>query len=436
MDSCKFPFVALLGEELMCVDPADGVQTLHRAIHHINDGQVFMMGERFKLNVRTDRFAMRDRLERYLIRVYFGSDAAPWDPTRDEQVFAQDPMQDALLFAESVRSEIAALSVRVAGRELLQPRQMNSQNYERHFMCDPIIDVLLSKRIDIGEPSTSGGIGENGGSVVATASDESVVRRVSTVAPVKIQEKGESGHKANEQSTRVPVSPFWTEKYCCVRENSMDLRGGVHAQQSLPPSLKAVANCVCGNSRLTGKPVVVVPELLHQQVIGEVSIPKPYPGEIKLTNGSSQVMVRDVVLPRSNCCNAKANVAVADSIASSSRVSQCSVLATSVSRSCRLGQEVVQVQVVLLGASLSAGLQKFKLPSWLVLNNQFEVSKLTSMSSITIDLSLVMLFCFKVCDGVRHDVVELTDCQESRDMPLKLSRKRVRFRQKAPIVCL
>ena len=103
MDSCTFPFVALLYEDLMCVDPADGVQTLHRVIHHINDGQVFVMGESFKVNVRTDRFAMRDILERYLMRVYFGSVAASWDPTRYEQVFGHDPMQDALLFEESVR---------------------------------------------------------------------------------------------------------------------------------------------------------------------------------------------------------------------------------------------------------------------------------------------------------------------------------------------
>ena len=72
MDSCRFPFVALLGEDLMCVDPADGLQMLHRAIHHMNDGQVCLMGERIKLNVRTDRFAMRDRLERYLMpRVFW-----------------------------------------------------------------------------------------------------------------------------------------------------------------------------------------------------------------------------------------------------------------------------------------------------------------------------------------------------------------------------
>ena len=60
------------------------------------------------------------------MRVYFGSDAASWDPTRDEQVFAYDPMQDALFFAESVRSEIATLSVHVADSKLLQPRQINS----------------------------------------------------------------------------------------------------------------------------------------------------------------------------------------------------------------------------------------------------------------------------------------------------------------------
>ena len=73
----------------------------------------------------------------------------------------------------------------------------------------------------------------------------------------------------------------------------MDLSGGVHAQQSVPPSLRAVVNGVGRNSSLNGKPVVAVPKLLHQQVIGEVSIPKHYPGEIKLTNCSSQVIVRD-----------------------------------------------------------------------------------------------------------------------------------------------
>ena len=160
--------------------------------------------------------------------------------------------------------------------------------------------------------------------------------RVSTVAPVNIQEKGGSGHKAKEQSTRVPLGPDWTEEYYCVRENRVDLRGGVHAQQSLPPSLRAVANCVARNSSLNGKPVVAVPKLLPQKVIGEVSIPKPCPGEIKLINCSSEVIVIDVVLPRSNYFNAKAN-------ASSSRVSQFLASATSLSRSCTLGQEFVQL---------------------------------------------------------------------------------------------
>ena len=125
------------------------------------------------------------------------------------------------------------------------------------------------------------------------------------------------------------------------------------------------------------------------------------------------MIFRDVVLPRSNYFKAKANVAVADTIASISRVSQCSDLATCVSRSCRLVQEGVKVQVVLLGASLTDRLQKSKLPSWLVLNNKFEDSKLTSMSSITVDISQVMLkSCYKVCDRVRHSVVDLTECQE------------------------
>ena len=141
-----------------------------------------------------------------------------------------------------------------------------------------------------------------------------------------------------------------------MRENSIDLRGGIHAVQSAPPSLRAVANCIARNSNLNGKPVVAVPKLLPQQIIGEVSIPKPCPGEIELTNCSSQVIVRDVVLPRYNYFNAKANVAVANGIASSSRVSQVSASATSLSRSCSLGQKFVHFQVSLLGARLSDGL--------------------------------------------------------------------------------
>ena len=64
--------------------------------------------------------------------------------------------------------------------------------------------------------------------------------------------------------------------------------------------------------------------------------------------------------------------------------------------------------------------------------NKFKVSTLTSMSLITVDISQVMLkSCFKVCDCGRDSVVNLTDCQEWRDMPLKLSRKSVRFRQES-----
>ena len=116
-------------------------------------------------------------------------------------------MQEARLIEERVRSEIATLSVHLAGNKLLQPRQMDSQNSEQHFLCDQIVGVFLSTRIDIGEPSTSGGISESGCSVVATASDELVVRRVSTVAPINIQKNGGLDRKAKEKSTRVPLSP-------------------------------------------------------------------------------------------------------------------------------------------------------------------------------------------------------------------------------------
>ena len=57
----------------------------------------------------------------------------------------------------------------VAGNKSLQSRQMNGQNREQHFLCDPIVDVLSSTRIDIGEPCTSGGMRASGYFVVATA---------------------------------------------------------------------------------------------------------------------------------------------------------------------------------------------------------------------------------------------------------------------------
>ena len=37
---------------------------------------------------------MRNRLERYLRRLYFGSDTVSWDPAKDEQVFAPEPALD------------------------------------------------------------------------------------------------------------------------------------------------------------------------------------------------------------------------------------------------------------------------------------------------------------------------------------------------------
>ena len=105
------------------------------------------------------------------------------------------------------------------------------------------------------------------------------------------------------------------------------------------------------------------------------------------------------------------------------------------SRSCSLGPEFFQFQVGLLGGSPSDWLQKSKLPSWLVLNNKVKVNTLTSMSPIAVDISQVIFkSCFKICDSFRRSVVDLTNCQEWRDMPLNLSRKRVRFRQESAIV--
>ena len=290
----------------MCADPADGAQTLHRAIHHMNDGQVFMMGERLKLNIRTDRFAMRDRLERYLRRVCFGSDAAPWYPTRDEQVFAHDSMQETLLFEERVRFEIATLSAHIAGNKLLQPRQMDSQNREKYFLCDQIVGFFSSIWIDIGEPCTSGGISDSGCSAIATASDELLVRRVSIVAPMNFHEAGESVHQTKEQSTRVPLRFRQADEYYSTRENSVALCGTVYDRQSIPPRSSAVAERVGSNSILNSIRVVAEITLLPQRVIGEVDLPRSN----QLAQNSDVASAEDLCLCLSSSSNESRTLSV------------------------------------------------------------------------------------------------------------------------------
>ena len=322
--------------------------------------------------LRKKNFKSVNILRRYLILnrpVHLGPlCVASWDPTRDEQVFAHDLTQDSLLFAKIVRTEISALSAHVVSNKSLQSRSMISEFREQHSLCDSTLDVLSPTRIEIEESSTPGGISESGCSVVALAEDKLEVRRVSTVTPIKIQGKGGSGHEAEEQLTRVPLSPHWTNEYCCLGENSMDLRGAVHAQQSVSPSLRALANCVGRNSSLTGKLVIAVPKLLPQPVIGEVRVPKPYPVKIKSRIRLSKMIVGDVVLPRSNDFNATVDIAVVDGIALSLSFSQLSASATPLSWSCSLGPDVVQFQIGLLSASPSVGLQKSKLLSWFMLN--------------------------------------------------------------------
>ena len=57
MDCCNpcLPLVELLGKDLMCADSVVGAQRLHQAINYMNDGQVFVLRQRLKLNILTDR---------------------------------------------------------------------------------------------------------------------------------------------------------------------------------------------------------------------------------------------------------------------------------------------------------------------------------------------------------------------------------------------
>ena len=70
--------------DLMCVDPLAAAQALKRAINRLTDGEVVSAAIRFGLNIRSDAMVLRNRLERHEMRRYFGSEAAPWDATRDE----------------------------------------------------------------------------------------------------------------------------------------------------------------------------------------------------------------------------------------------------------------------------------------------------------------------------------------------------------------
>ena len=92
----------------MCADPEVGAQPLHHAINQMSD-EVFMMGHQLQLNFEADQLTMRDRLERYEMRLGFGPDVASWNPVRDEQAFAPEPVREALEFTEMIRAEFFAL---------------------------------------------------------------------------------------------------------------------------------------------------------------------------------------------------------------------------------------------------------------------------------------------------------------------------------------
>ena len=70
--------------DLMCVDPIAAAQALKRAINKLTVGEVGATAMCFGLNIRSDAMILRNRLERYEMRRYFGADAAPWNPARDE----------------------------------------------------------------------------------------------------------------------------------------------------------------------------------------------------------------------------------------------------------------------------------------------------------------------------------------------------------------
>ena len=71
-------------EELIALDPERGREVIRRVLNQLSDGRVACHAETRQLNTDSDAMVLRDRLERYEVRRYFGADAARWDPSQDE----------------------------------------------------------------------------------------------------------------------------------------------------------------------------------------------------------------------------------------------------------------------------------------------------------------------------------------------------------------
>ena len=73
-------------EELIALDPERRRNVIRRVLNQLSDGRVARHADTRQLNTDSDTMVLRDRLEMYEVRRYFGADAARWDPSQDEFV--------------------------------------------------------------------------------------------------------------------------------------------------------------------------------------------------------------------------------------------------------------------------------------------------------------------------------------------------------------
>ena len=212
------------------------------------------------------------------MRVYFGSDAAFWNPVQDEQ----ESILDSLSLVELVRSEIVALSGQESFCKSLTTEHAINQEQSQHLIIEPTMDSFSAARIDIVEQDTPSVRSENRCAV-----------RVCIVAPMDFHEEGGLVHHAIKQSTRVPASPRQMSEGGGQKDYCMNLRGTVYAQQFIFPSLEAVANSVGKNSSCNGELVLAAPEMLSQKVVTEANLLKSRLSDTESLSRLSESVIKE-----------------------------------------------------------------------------------------------------------------------------------------------
>ena len=229
--------------DLMCVDPLAAAEALKRAINRLTDGEVVTAALRFGLNVRSDAMIVRNRLERHEMRRYFGSDAAPWDATRDEPA-AEQPSTPST--SSSSRHSVANSSSNRVSQQpevvpSIQNREPLSTGQSMGRYRDPLSMELPSQQfrsivqIEVGDSRRVSEEARADSHAAPVTQGSEVPRRVSIAPPVAYADIPEPMHHPRAQSTRYNLSPRPPHENSTFVENTMELTGGADATAMIIP---------------------------------------------------------------------------------------------------------------------------------------------------------------------------------------------------------